>query len=656
MKNKITKLSLILLLSSFAVNAQTEAQRKSIVAKSNIENSNKAQKRLEQEETVNYSLAVQKATRESMPIEGFNEDGSFFALMGMDKETGKLIYYKTTNNVPKGSSLQTANAKPLHSLDVKGQKMIVGVWDGGRPYVDHDALYGRIVIKETGMPSTVSDHATHVTGTIAAAATGGTGDQMLGFAPEAIVWSSGYNWGNSFDEMRSRAKEGLIVSNHSYGLDSSRAEGYIPGAYGRYNANSRELDLITNDFPKYTIVFAAGNDRDSYNLYNPSKGGRDLLSHEGVSKNAIVVAATKGTEDYSGITGPNSVSNFLTDFSNWGPTDDYRIKPDISAKGYLVLSVGKSSPLDMKLMSGTSMAAPAVTGVVTLWQQYFNQIFGGWMNSATVRAIMAHSAKEAGEAEGPDYKFGWGLIDADAGAQIMREKTQDLAVLAELKMEQGKELNYTFNYDGKHPLIATIAWNDPAGAATTLTDFDDPVLVNDLDLKVINLDTNQEFFPWRLVGGWNTSGANIAEKGVNHVDNIERVNVNNAPAGNYAVKVTYKGSIRGGEQEFSIVISGAGTTMPELGNLSNKELLFNKLNVYPNPAQDVLTISGERNELIGADCQIYDLTGKKVLAKKNMFKNNDGVESLDVSFLPNGVYLLDISNNEHRQVVKFVKK
>src|SRR5690606_29728127 len=127
-------------------------------------------------------------------------------------------------------------------------------------------------------------------------------------------------------------------------------------------------DELAFNSEMYTMVWAAGNDR-RYN-YNPGKGGRDLLSQAGVSKNVIVVASVKGTENFSEVATPLSPLNYLSSFSNWGPTDDFRIKPDISAKGDEVLSLHNKSINATAVMSGTSMAAPAVSGTIILWQQY----------------------------------------------------------------------------------------------------------------------------------------------------------------------------------------------------------------------------------------------------------------------------------------------
>jgi hypothetical protein len=58
-----------------------------------------------------------------------------------------------------------------------------------------------------------------------------------------------------------------------------------------------------------------------------AKGGFDMLTEVLCLKNVLVVAAVNAVATYNG---PSSV--VMSSFSNYGPTDDGRIKPDISAK------------------------------------------------------------------------------------------------------------------------------------------------------------------------------------------------------------------------------------------------------------------------------------------------------------------------------------
>ena len=684
MKNKITKLFLaVLVLSCGAnVNAQVEDQTMPdyVLKATDIEFLNNFAKEKASEFQVNYEKAVEIAKEKGMPLGKDNEDGGVSVLNGYNEETGDLIYVKTFgvvkedanmfyNNVTVGSSLQTANAKPLHADNIIGAGLIVGVWDGGAGLTNHLGFAtGRYVPKNNpnsnnNTPSGIA-HAAHVAGTVAANGFGN--GNAKGFAYGATVHAY-YGLWNALPSITAAATSTttpMFVSNHSYGLDFR--SGMSTSIFGQYNSNAREYDQLANSAPYHTIVFAAGNDR-TYG-FNPSKGGKDLLSQGGVSKNTVVVAATRGTEDFSEITGLTSVQKignvgpFITTYSNYGPTDDFRIKPDIAAKGGeynidSVISVGSSSLSAMATMQGTSMAAPAVTGVFALWQGYHKTVFDTYMRSASVRALMTHTAREAGPAAGPDFMFGWGLIDADKGRQIIDQAEANTAIFEEIDLPQGSTFDYDFTYDGIGPLVVTIAWNDPAGTVTSQADLNLKKLVNDLDLRLIDTDNNTVYYPWSLAQNWNLSqtSTNIAVRNVDNArDNIEKIEPLNAVAGNYKVQVTHKGNLSGGAQNFSIIISGAGGQMPSTdGSVSTEDVYFDSLKVYPNPVEDLITIDGNLVELSNATIDVFDMSGKKVLQSK---VSGNSIMSVNVTQLKTGNYIMIIAKDGKRQEFKFVKK
>jgi len=73
----------------------------------------------------------------------------------------------------------------------------------------------------------------------------------------------------------------------------------------------------------------------------------------------------------------------------------------------------------------------------------------------------------------------------------------------------------------------------------------------------------------------------------------------------------------------------------------------NALSLYPNPVHDVLHIGG----LTGAvTVKVVDFSGRIVFTKQNV------IESVDVSSLPAGIYLLQINANGETMVKKFIKK
>lgn len=664
MKNKITKLflALLALVTGNGVNAQEQevtTMPDYVLKATNIEFLKKFSEEKAAEYEVNYKKALEIARAQGKPISG-EKDGRYFSLVGYDVENGNLKYYTTSNNSAVASSLQTANAKPLHSKGITGAGMKAGVWDGGVGLTNHLAFTGgRYVVKDGTV--TTHYHAAHVAGTVAGGLWADT--TTLGFAYGSQVYA--YNWSNDLSEMAAAAGttvNPIYTSNHSYGLDFAQS-GASASVFGQYGSESRAIDLLANNAPYYTIVYAAGNDRDK--AFNPTKiNGKDLLSQGGVSKNTVVVAATQGTEDFSGITGSTSVISvggvgpFMSTFSNYGPTDDFRIKPDISAKGVDVKSISDSGVAGVLTISGTSMAAPAVTGVFTLWQQYSNQELGRYMRSASVRALMAHTARETGPAAGPDFMFGWGLIDANKGIDIIDQTKAKTAIFTEVDLTSSSTFQYEFAYDGVAPLVATIAWNDPAGTVTTQADLNLKKLVNDLDFRLINTDTNEEYKPWSLVQNWSIAhtSTSIAVRNVDNArDNIEKIEPQSPTAGNYKAVVTHKGTLQGAVQNFSLIISGAGGTMePVDGGVSVEDVALNNLSIYPNPTTSVLNIDGDLRVLAGANAQIYDISGKKV--KDVSLNFNATNTTIDVSALQTGTYVLSVSKNGAKQSYKFIKK
>jgi len=659
MKNKITKLFLVLMISGFTAQAQTEKSKQEILGETNVEFLNNFAKVEKEFSEKQYQIAVDVANRKGLPVKGVNEKNQNFEVVSYDPQTDNLLYMLTTNNVPGASSVNTIKVKYLHTLNIKGQGMLVGEWDGNIARATHDGLKGRVSERNAPGQTTVKDkdHASHVAGTIAASETaGGTNrtGQAMGMAPMANLAS--YDWISDLSEMATAAtKDELLVSNHSYGLDNKvLASNYGVKIFGRYTGTptkqnygiqtSRDYDIIANNAPYYTIVFAAGNDRDAMPPLNNAMAQRDLLVNSGTSKNLVVVAAINGITTYTGAS-----SATMSTFSNWGPTDDFRVKPDISAKGVNVYSLLGSGNSDYGVMSGTSMAAPSVTGAITLWQQLYKEKTGVYMRSSTVRALMAHTALEAGAQEGPDYMYGWGIFNTEGGARVIENKPTDVSIIDENTLISGQVQEIKFSKKDVSDLTATIAWNDPAGEETSsqTANFYAKALVNDLDLKIVNTDNNTEYFPYKLKEKWaDMQPASSNEKGINSVDNIEKVFIANAPAGNYKVVISNKGSLSGANQLYSLVMTGHN------GKLSVEEEMLNTLKVYPNPIKDYVLIEGDSQNLISSSINVYDASGRNILSRN--IKSEQDLR-IDTSSFSSGFYILNIEKNGAAKTFKLIK-
>ena len=109
----------------------------------------------------------------------------------------------------------------------------------------------------------------------------------------------------------------------------------------------------------------------------------------------------------------------LSWFSSAGPTRDGRQKPEISAPGHNVLAANSSTRVGITRMSGTSMAAPAVTGVVALILAEARSL-NQKLTIEQIRDILAKTARSNPPSMPWDDRYGMGRVDASAAVQQVR--------------------------------------------------------------------------------------------------------------------------------------------------------------------------------------------------------------------------------------------
>ncbi|MEX2349460.1 MAG: S8 family serine peptidase, partial [Flavobacteriaceae bacterium] len=347
-------------LFTLSIHAQTPQERQEIISKYDIELLNQMQAEAEVDYQRKRKNALALAEINNWPESYKTENGGFALLV--DVIDGRPIYLQTSNA---GAAL-TARADRLYpggslGLNLQGQNMLVGVWDGLAVRETHQLLEGRA--EQIDGETDETNHATHVTGTIIGSGAFQSGDAQ-GMAP--LAETVNYDFGNDISKViNANITYGLLVSNHSYGINAAQANSWY---LGYYDSKAQAFDDIQYTTPYYLPVFAAGNDRNE-NHPNPGDGGYDILTGTSVAKNNLVVAACQQVSNY---TGPGSVT--MSQFSSWGPTDDGRIKPDITAKGVNTYSSTATTDTSYGSSSGTSMAAPSVAGVCALLQEHYNNI------------------------------------------------------------------------------------------------------------------------------------------------------------------------------------------------------------------------------------------------------------------------------------------
>lgn len=539
------------------------------------------------------------ATARGIPFRTEYANGRVSELVDFAGE--ELLFY-TTHNTDASISTDATLHRSNYATD--GSGITIGMWDGGSGRSTHQEFDTRMSVQDG---SGSINHATHVGGTLAAS---GFVSSARGMAPAAVVHS--YDWNSDTSEMLSRGATGpnqtsaIYLSNHSYGIitgwlfvnNGSRVwEWYGNGSdassfeedFGRYNSYSRGQDSIAYDAPYYLIFRSAGNERTdnpsngqlvalapgsstvvSYNASTHPAGdgnyrnGFETIGFSALGKNVMTVGAvsdavTSGQRDISKAT--------MSSFSSWGPTDDGRIKPDIVANGVSLYSPLNGSDSAYGFYSGTSMATPNACGSAALLIEQYSELFPGEaMRAATLKGLMIHTADDLGNA-GPDYKFGWGLMDTKAAGDLLAEH----AVIPEKQILTEDQVNtssvnrsYFFVWDGISPVRATLSWTDPPGSSTSISDLRSPRLVNNLDLKIIAPD-GTEFFPYVMpfVGDWSLAAMNLpASTGINNTDNVEQVLFTPTLAGTYTVVVNYSGPLTNNAQNFSLILTGAAAEEP----------------------------------------------------------------------------------------------
>ena len=480
----------------------------------------------------------------------------FYTLKGVQyyikdiRKDGTPIIINTKNressDVIKTSSLYNGGSV---GVNIQGQGMIAGVWDGGLVRTSHELLTGKT--SQVDGATTLSDHATHVTGTFTGASIPAK-PEARGIAFQATART--YFWDNDVAEYSDFGSAGNLVSNHSYGRGNTSEPIW---SFGAYDADARTLDAVLALRPNYLQCWAGGNEQTSNNNV-PNKQGYDVMTGTSASKNVLTVGAV----DKDGN---------MSEFSNWGPTDDGRIKPDICAKGVSVTSSYSTSDNAYNTGDGTSYASPAVAGAALLLQQYHNSLFGSYMESAGVKGLLLHTATDLGAA-GPDYKFGWGLLNAERAALVLKNSNNLISTpnsstkFAKLTTNPnvGESVTYTVRAKGGEMLSSSICWVDDAGAEQLESEGVDPVsgrLIYDFDIKIIDLVTNQEYFPWKGAGMANRTQLSTRNS-VNNIDNFEKVDIDAPIAGReYRIVITKATGSPVNVRNINLVVTGLESTV-----------------------------------------------------------------------------------------------
>jgi hypothetical protein len=395
--------------------------------------------------------------------------------------------------------------------------------DTGVDATSHTDLTGRLV--PIGTPTDTNGHGTHVAGIIAGDGALGTMDASgflmgLGVAP-AVDLIARVNTGADADRTRDVVINGGIAANNSYALH---------GAGTGYQIVDRTYDMLVRDADQTTagaaeplvIVFSAGNSGTA----GPTKEAKNI------------VAVANSLNQSAG-----NIDN-LAAGSSRGPAQDGRIYPHVTAPGTSIISTRSSqaglslctaiptgapaaSPT-YALCSGTSMAAPHVTGSVAVLTEWWQTANPGIVPSpAMIKALLMNDSVDMGTADIPNSNEGWGRINlGDVTDPLVPAIYADQAtVFASTGDSDSLQVSPS---DTSEPLRITVVWSDAPGAGSGGTTA---AWVNDLDLAVLEASSTTTFLGNVFAGGFSASGG--AADGQN---NAESVFVQN-PVGPYEITI-----------------------------------------------------------------------------------------------------------------------
>lgn len=636
-------------LLSVTSHAQTSEDAKKLRSKTNFTILSSAQQKLKK--TVVTEKSLQKFAKEkNVPYRFEDKNGKIVQLAAIDG-TGNPIYIMTDNvNAAITSGVNLLRPGAASGYDLAGKDVKVLEWDGGRILLNHQELTGKITNgADTGnVVTTYSDHATHVAGTILSE---GKNNQSKGMAPDAKL--VGYDFNDNINEIyESLNKQEGVLSTHSYGYGAGWSQNAL-GAwqwggdanvstsidykFGYYSEFDAVIDEILLAAPWHTLIRSAGNHRGEGRAgqvqeLDGGTTGYDCVSFGSLPKNAIIVGAVEPVLNY---TGPQSV--IMTPFSSWGPADDGRILPTLVADGSNVYSTSSSSTNGYTTMSGTSMATPATTGALALVQEYAKKKTGDFFHSSLIKSILTNTAKEAGN-DGPDYIYGFGLLDAKAAVDLIANKGK-VTDYEQGTLANNQTVTKTFNVTEGVPFKATLSWLDRPGEPKAWVSSTDPKdatflndrtskLVDDLDMKITL--NGVDFLPYKLDP---TNPAANATTGNNIVDNIEQIYIANPQSGMLTLTFTHKGTLPTDGVPYGLAVSGISTT---------KDLTVLKVSTTATEDQIgkntpvITTIKNLGTEDIATatvDLKMVNEYGETVFTKTETIQNLASGASIDINTL-----------------------
>ncbi|MGB0863120.1 MAG: S8 family serine peptidase [Saprospiraceae bacterium] len=396
-----------------------------------------------------------------------------------------------------GNSLNRSHSLKNNGLNYDGTGISVQVRDDG-PVGPHIDFQGRIQMVDA---NSTGSHGDGVAGIFGGA--GNLDPSQDGGASGAFIYVTDYVANFQDTTYGLHLYDNMNVTNSSYSN----------GCNAGYTATTQTVDNQIYASPTLMHVFSAGNSNSNDCGYGAGTQWGNITGGHKIGKNVI---ATANLTDVGA----------LAPSSSRGPASDGRLKPDLAAHGNGQGSTDENNTY--QAFSGTSAAAPSVAGVIAQLMHAYKDINGGQEpESALIKAAAMNTAGDLGNV-GPDYKFGWGLIDGRRAYNLLQENRYLTGTVS-----QGNNNTHTIAIP-TNVVEARIMvyWMDPQGSLSA-----NKALVNDLDMTVTGT-TGTITQPLILNPAPNVTTLNaVAVPGIDDLNNVEQVRLTNPTAGNYTVNV-----------------------------------------------------------------------------------------------------------------------
>ncbi|WP_400192891.1 S8 family serine peptidase [Hymenobacter sp. B81] len=378
------------------------------------------------------------------------------------------------------------------------------------PHIDYQGRFD-----QSSAGPNQGNHGDHVAGIIMGA--GNLDPRVRGQATGAFNYYYTYP-GNINSAPQHYATRAVRITTSSYG------DGNNTG----YTSFTRSVDMMTRQMPLLLHVFSSGNSGTANMGYGAGAGWGNITGGHKQGKNVITVGNT-------------TYQDALSSSSSRGPAKDGRIKPDVCAVGTNVLSTVDTNTY--ATFSGTSMACPAVSGVLAQLMQAHKDLNGGTeAPGALLKAALMNTAEDLGNA-GPDYRFGYGRVNALRAVRVLENRSYRADTIA-----QGQTRTHTIAVPaGQKQLRVMLYWHDVEASANAAR-----ALVNNLDLTLA-APGGASYQPWVLNPAPVAASLNaLAVRGRDTLNNAEQVTLDNPAAGTYTLTVQ-GAAVPVGPQAYTIV-------------------------------------------------------------------------------------------------------